>query len=278
MDLISPNSIGVLTKGQISLTSSLREHWPEYLMEALELALFMVSACFFTVWLYHPASTIAASISSEHWRRMLMGLAMGSTAVAIIFSPIGKRSGAHFNPAVTLTYLRLNKIEPWDAAFYTLFQFGGGIAGVTVASLVLPALINHPKVNYAATIPGPQGLLLALAAEILISFVMMSVILTVSNTKRLGRWTGLFAGALVATYITLESPISGMSMNPARSFSSASVGNIWTALWIYFIAPPLGMLLAAETYLRVRTTADIRCAKLHHHNRKRCIFRCNFTG
>ena len=278
MDLTSPNSIGVFTENRSSVTSSLQTHWPEYLMEAVELALFMLSACFFTVWLFHPASTIAASIPSEHWRRMLMGLAMGSTAVAIIFSPIGKRSGAHFNPAVTLTYLRLNKIEPWDAAFYTLFQFGGGIAGVGLASLVLPTHINHPKVNYAATIPGPHGLLLALAAEILISFVLMSVILAVSNTRRLGRWTGLFAGALVATYITLESPISGMSMNPARTFGSASVGNIWTAIWIYLIAPPVGMLLAAETYLRVRTTADIQCAKLHHHNRKRCIFRCNFAG
>ena len=278
MDLTSPNSIGVLRENRSSLSSSLQAHWPEYLMEAVELGLFMLSACIFTVLLFHPASPIGASVPSEHVRRMLMGLAMGSTAIAIIFSPIGKRSGAHFNPAVTLTYLRLSKVKPWDAAFYTLFQFGGGIAGVALASLILPDVINHPKVNYAATVPGEHGLLLAFTAEVLISFVLMAVILTVSNTRRWGRWTGVFAGTLVATYITLESPISGMSMNPARTFGSASVGNIWTALWIYFTAPPVGMLLAAEVYLRVRTTADIRCAKLHHHNGKRCIFRCNFAG
>ena len=278
MDLTSPNSIGALREKQSSWSNSLQAHWPEYLMEAVELGLFMLFACLFTALLFHPESPIGAGISSEHLRRALMGLAMGSTAIAIIFSPIGKRSGAHFNPAVTLTYLRLSKVRPWDAAFYTLFQFGGGIAGVALASLVLPNVINHPKVNYAVTVPGDHGLLLAFTAEVLISFVLMAVILTVSNTKRLGRWTGLFAGTLVATYIALESPISGMSMNPARTFGSASVGNIWTALWIYFTAPLVGMLLAAETYLRVKTSADIRCAKLHHHNGKRCIFRCNFAG
>ena len=59
-----------------------------------------------------------------------MGVAMGSTAVALIFSPLGKRSGAHFNPSVTLTFFRLGKIKAWDAVFYVLFQFAGGIAGV----------------------------------------------------------------------------------------------------------------------------------------------------
>ena len=66
---------------------------------------------------------------------------MGSTAIAIIFSPFGKRSGAHFNPAVTLTFFRLGKIAAWDTAFYTVFQFVGGVAGVLLASLVLGNLV-----------------------------------------------------------------------------------------------------------------------------------------
>jgi aquaporin Z len=106
----------------------------------------------------------------------------------------------------------------------------------------------------------------------------MSVVLTVSNTKRLGRWTGIFAGALVAIYITIESPISGMSMNPARTFGSAVGAQIWMSLWIYFVAPPTGMLLAAEVYRRLYVGAAISCAKLHHHNNQRCIFRCNFAA
>ncbi len=259
------------------MVAALKAHWPEYLMEALELGIFMISACAFSVLLFHPASPVSHSINNDLLTRALMGVAMGSTAIAIIFSPLGKRSGAHFNPAVTLTYLRLGKVAPWDAAFYIAFQFVGGIAGVLVASLVLGNLVAHASVHYSATLPGPKGPMRAFLAELIISFILMLVVLLVSNTKRLGRWTGLFAGALVATYITFESPISGMSMNPARTFGSAVVAHTWTALWIYFTAPPLGMLLAAQIYTRLKSNRSVACAKLNHYNNTRCIFRCNFN-
>ena len=268
------NSIGWSAR----MADAFKKHWPEYVMEATELGLFMFSACAFTVLLYHPSSPVTQTIHDGVLRRLMMGVAMGSTAVAIIFSPLGKRSGAHFNPSVTWTFFRLGKIAAWDAAFYTLFQFAGGIAGVLLASFTLGKLVAHQSVNYAATVPGPNGPMIAFVAEILISFLLMSVVLTVSNTKRLARWTGIFAGALVATYITLESPISGMSMNPARTFGSAVSARVWMSLWIYFIAPPVGMLLAAEVYGRLNGGAAIACAKLHHHNNNRCIFRCNFEA
>lgn len=245
-------------------------------MEATELALFMLSACAFTVLLYHPASPVAHSFPNEILRRAAMGIAMGSTAIAIIFSPIGKRSGAHFNPSVTLTFFRLGKVELWDAVFYIIAQFAGGVAGVVIAMWLLGPAVADPQVNYATTKPGPQGPLIAFAAELLISFILMSVVLRVSNTKKLARWTGLFAGALVATYITFESPISGMSMNPARTFGSAFGASVWMSLWIYFIAPPIGMLLAAEVFTRSKQRRSTACAKFHHYNNQRCIFRCNF--
>jgi aquaporin Z len=258
------------------MTEALKEHWPEYLMEASELGLFMISACAFTVLLYHPASPVTQEIQNEVIRRVLMGVAMGSTAVALIFSPLGKRSGAHFNPSVTVTFFRLGKIKTWDAVFYILFQFAGGIAGVAIASLVLGMLVSHKAVNYAATVPGPKGPTTAFLAELTIAFILMTIVLIVSNTKQLGRWTGLFAGALVAVYISIESPLSGTSMNPARSFGSAFSAHVWTSLWIYFTAPPIGMLLAAEIYTRIKSSRLVACAKLHHYNNARCIFRCNF--
>ena len=260
------------------MVAAFKQHWPEYLMEAVELGLFMFSACAFTVLLFHPSSPVAQSITDGPTRRLAMGLAMGSTAIAIIFSPLGKRSGAHFNPAVTWTFFRLGKIDARDAAFYTLFQFAGGLAGVLLASLALGKLITHQSVNYAVTVPGPNGPTVAFFAEILISFILMTVVLTVSNTKRLARWTGLFAGTLVAIYITVESPVSGMSMNPARTFSSAFGAHVWMSLWIYFIAPSLGMLSAAEVYRRLHPRPAVTCAKLHHYNNQRCIFRCNFNS
>src|SRR5262249_47254118 len=121
------------------------------------------------------------------------------------------------------------------------------------------------------------GVAAAFVAETLISFVLMSVVLAVSNSARLSRFTGLFAGALVASYISLEAPISGMSMNPARTFGSALGAQLWTSLWIYFTAPPLGMLLGAETYLRRSGAGRVRCAKLYHADDHRCIFRCDYA-
>ena len=89
-----------------------QRHWPEYLMEAAELGIFMVSACVFTAVIWHPASAVRQSIQDPLVRRVLTGIAMALTAICIIYSPWGKRSGAHFNPSVTLTFFRLGKIEP----------------------------------------------------------------------------------------------------------------------------------------------------------------------
>jgi aquaporin Z len=177
---------------------------------------------------------------------------------------------------VTLTFLRLGKVKPWDALFYISAQFLGGIAGVLVATIFLRQAVAHPAVNYVTTMPGYAGPLIAFMAEFSISYILMSVVLRVSNTSHLARYTPLFAGALVAIYITLEAPISGMSMNPARSFGSALAAQLWTSLWNYFTAPPLGMLIAAEVYRRQRGAHAVFCAKLHHHNGKRCIFRCGY--
>jgi aquaporin Z len=258
------------------MRKALRHHWPEYLMEAAGLGLFMISACVFATLLGHPASPVPRFIENPFVRRLFMGMAMGLTAVGIIYSPWGQQSGAHLNPSVTLTFFRLGRVEPWDTLFYVIAQFAGGITGVLLAGACLGQVIAHPSVNYVATAPGMAGVGMAFLAECVMAFLLMSMVLRVSNTARLARFTGLFAGALVATYITVEAPLSGMSMNPARTFGSAVVSQLWTALWIYFIAPPLGMLIAAELYQRQRGVHAVTCAKLHHHTAKRCIFRCGY--
>lgn len=253
---------------------ALREHWPEYLIEGCLLGIFMISAGFFVSLLEYPASPLVRAMPDPFARRTLIGIAMGATAVALIFSPWGKRSGAHMNPATTLTFLRLGKVRPWDAVFYIMAQFLGAIAALSVFSLVAGDFLSHPAVNYVATLPGAGGVWIAFLAECLISFMLMSVVLVVSNTPYLARWTGIFCGFLVATYITFEAPHSGMSMNPARSFGSALVGSLWHGLWVYFTAPVLGMQLAATVYRFAGGT--VYCAKLHHHNSARCIFKCAF--
>ena len=250
-------------------------HWPEYAIEAACLGLFMISACVFATLLEHPLSPVHAAVDDSTLRRVLIGVAMGLTAIGLIYSPWGQQSGAHMNPSLTLTYLRLGKIAPADAFAYVLAQLAGGFAGVLVARLVLGGAVADAAVNYAATMPGPRGAGLAFLGELVISFGMMTMVLVVSNS-RLARFTGLFAGMLVATYISVEAPLSGMSMNPARTLGSAIHAGRWTALWVYFTAPPLGMLAAAEVYLHLPGAREVWCAKLHHDNDKRCIFHCRY--
>jgi aquaporin Z len=254
------------------MTSALKHHWPEYLMEGTCLGLFMISAFAFGTILEHPASPIHQAIPNPLWRRCLMGIAMGLTAISIIYSPWGKQSGAHINPSTTLTFFRLGKVAKWDAIFYITSQFLGGMAGALLAATVLAAWVSHPSVNYVVTAPGRLGAGVAFLAETAIAFILMAVILMVSNNPRIHKFTGVCAGILVATYITVEAPISGMSMNPARTFASAVPGNHWNALWIYFTAPLIGMLSAAEMYVRIKGHRGLACAKLHHQNTKRCIF------
>jgi aquaporin Z len=260
------------------MRKALQHHWPEYGMEAAGLGVFVLSACVCVTLLQHPTSPVAQVIQQPLLRRFLIGLAMALTAISIIYSPWGKQSGAHLNPSVTLTFFRLGKVAPWDALWYILAQFVGGILGVGLAVILLRPYVADPTVNYIVTAPGRFGPWVAFVAEVLISFVLMSVVLRVSNNRTLNRFTGLCAGLLVATYITLEAPLSGMSMNPARTFGSALSAQVWTALWIYFLAPPLGMLLAAEQYVRWHGAHRVLCAKLHHHNTRRCIFHCSYAG
>lgn len=254
---------------------ALKEHWPEYLMEAAELGIFMVSASVFTILLYHPASPAVRAIPPEFIRRVLTGLAMGVTLVGIVYSPWGKRSGAHMNPAFTLTFFRLGRVAPWDAAFYVIAQFVGGVFGILVVAAVAAGLLSHPSVNYVATVPGGGGPWVAFVAEAIISFLLVMVVLTFNSKTAIASYTGIAAGICVAAFITFESPVSGMSMNPARTFGSAFLPHLWSMLWIYFTAPLLGMLLAAELYLLMK--CRVACAKYHHQNNFRCIF-CEYQA
>jgi aquaporin Z len=201
-----------------------------------------------------------------------MGVAMGLIAIGIIYSPWGKQSGAHINPATTLTFWRLGKVAGWDAVFYAAAQFAGGLAGVLLVAVILGDWFLLPPVAAMATVPRAHGAVVAFVAEVAMTFLLMLMVLFVSNSARIARYAGLGVGVLLAAYIILEAPVSGTSMNPARTFASALPGNTWTALWVYFTAPPLGMLIAAHTYLGLRGRAAVHCAKMHHQNNKRCIF------
>jgi aquaporin Z len=257
---------------------ALRSNWRVYLIESALLGTFMISACSFVVLLEHPASPVRQHLVSALLRRALIGLAMSATALCLIYSPWGKRSGPHMNPAMTLSFLRLRRIGAWDAAFYIAGQFMGATAGVLLMSVVLGMLVAHPAVNYAATVPG-KSVAAAWAGEFLIALVMMSVVISSNKIPRLAPITGCFAAVLVALYITFEAPISGMSLNPARSFGSAVFAGTLSSLWIYFTAPVLGMFTSIELHRalarRHHTQDDTLCGKLTHSRSVECFIACD---
>ena len=248
-------------------------------MEATELGLLVFMACTSAALCHNPASPIAGLMADHPFlQRLGIGVTMGLTMIAIIYSPMGKRSGAHFNPAVTFTFFRLGKIHGTDAFFYIVFQFLGGIAGAMLAGSILGSFVSAPSVDFAATEPGSYGVIGAFLAELLISGLIMGTVLYVTNHKQIMHKSGLFVGILFAIYITFEQPFSGTSMNPARSLGSAVMSGHWSGVWIYFTAPLLGMLLAGEVFLWTKGKDAIHCAKLYHTTDVRCIFRCGMSS
>lgn len=241
--------------------AALKTNWPNYLIEAWALGMFMLSATLFAGLLEIPG------LPGRHWvgdpllRRGLMGLAMGITAISLIYSRLGRRSGAHMNPAVTLTFLFLNKISVFDAIWYVIAQCVGGVLAMLLFTSLFPLYVAAPEVNFILTQPGPAGVWVGFVAEAAISFGLILTVLYSSNSTKTASSTGLFAGGLVMLYITFEAPLSGMSMNPARSLASAVAAGNFEHFWIYLLAPMLGMLGAAQVWkVWICQKAEFNCS------------------
>lgn len=241
-----------------------KDHWRLYLIEAWALGMFMVSAIFFTILLEHPAWHVRGMVESGLSRRAIIGLAMGVTAVLLIYSPWGKKSGAHMNPAVTIAFLMLKRICFHDAVYYIFAQFVGGLTGVLLMQVLFSDFIADVTVNFAITVPGTGGLFLAFVYEFFMSLILFGTILIVGNSA-MKAFTGYFAGFLLLIFISVEAPYSGMSINPARTVASALPANIFTDIWIYFAAPVLGMVLAGVLYRGyiVSKTGNCKAMQLH---------------
>ena len=259
-----------------TLLRAWRDHWPEYLIEGWALGTFMMSAAIVVVLLESPQLPFRGLIPDPVARRVLIGIAMGLTALSLIYSRWGRQSGAHMNPAVTLAFVRLGLVRRVDGVFYMLSQAIGGTLGVLAGYLLTAGMLAAPEVRWVVTVPGTRGPLVAFGAEFLMAMLLMLVVLRFSNSPRLRRFTGCAAALMVAIFITIAAPYSGMSINPARTLASALPSHIWTALWVYLIAPPLGMVVAADAHRWLLGGRPRHCAKLCHDKGTRCIH-CGYT-
>jgi aquaporin Z len=251
---------------------TLVRHCPEYMMEAAGVGTLVIAACGFAMLLFHPDSPLPNAVEGLAWRRLAMGIAMGATAAMLVYSPWGKQSGAHFNPAVTLTYYRLGRIAPADALAYSLAQMTGALAAIGLMAIVFGRWLSHPAIHYASAMPGMSGDWITWLAEALLTLTTMTVVLSASNSKRFARWTGVLAALVTVANVSVLVPLVGTSSNPAPAFATAVPAHAWQSLWIYLTAGPLGMLAAAAIYVRRHGQSAVFCAKLHHQNDKRCIF------
>ena len=235
--------------GFVQLKAAFKKNYIHYLQEALGLGIFMLSACFFGAMLFSPSSSWQQAIASNMASNIIMGIMMGLTALLIFYSPLTAPGGAQINPAVTITFLHLNRMCRYDALFYILFQFTGGTLAVFIMQWLMGNMLTDAPVHSVVTIPGKMGATAAAITEFCIAFVMMAMVLFTSASKPLKKYTRIFAGFMVCLYVIFAGPLSGFGMNPARSFASAFASGIYTSFWIYCIIPFAGMLAAAEFYL-----------------------------
>jgi aquaporin Z len=246
----------------------------DYLAEFAGTFLLLLNGLSAVAIFFSPGSPVPRWLPNDDVRRLLTGVWFAGGAAVIVLSPIGKTSGGHLNPAVTIGMWRMGKITSWGAAGYALSQVAGAPTGAAGAALAWHAWTDGTPVG--VTTPGDVSAWVAFLAELLCTLGLVYLIFAFVDRPRLMPFTPIAASALVATLVFLEAPISGTSLNPARSLGPALVAGATASLWIYLVAPPIGALAAAA--LRRATHHGVACGKLIHDQAYVCRFLdCRYT-
>ena len=207
----------------------------------------------------------ARLVPDEGLRRAITGFLFGTTGMAIALSPVGKTSGAHINPVVTLGFWVFGRMAPGTVSTYVAAQLLGAVLGCL--PLVAWGSVGR-SIAFGATLPGKgYGLLEVLGGEIATTFALVVVLCVFLSSPRLRAFTPFTMPLLYAVMVFLESPISGTSTNPARSFGPAVVSGQWNGWWIYWAGPIAGTLLGARFCSRL--ARRIAVAKLFYFDSDR---------
>lgn len=211
------------------------------LSEFIGTALLIGVGCSFVVLDFAPASPVYRAIPDASARRAITGFLFGSTGGLIALSPIGKVSGAHINPVVTLAFWLHKKISGKLAVLYVAAQLAGALVGTLGLTVWGPwAQATHD----AGTIPGSAGSIEAVLGEMAATFCLVAGLFLFLRSRRARRFTPALFPALYAVMVYIEAPLSGTSTNPARSLGPEVVSHVWQGWWVYWVGPGLGSLAA----------------------------------
>ena len=236
--------------------------------ETLGTALLVAVGLSIVIFDFGQGSPMTRWLPSDSARRFVTGFLFGTTGALIALSPLGKESGAHINPAVTLGFWLMGRMKIRIAIGYVAAQLIG--AAIGAEPLLAWGAIGR-SVDYGATAPGAAyGTLWALTGEVVTTFALIFGLFFFLRHRSLRLFTPALFPPLYAFMVWLEAPISGTSTNPARSLGPAVVSGDWRGGWIYWLGPLIGTLLAVAVYRRLgwRRSAIV-VAKVHHFDHDR---------
>ena len=223
--------------------------WPAWLAEAVGPALLVLTA----VTAFVATSTRGAPMAAWplHWRLAVIGCAMGGIIIAVGVSPLGRASGAHLNPAVSVFQACRGQMSGRDLLGYVLFQLGGSLVGVYIGRLVWDG--RAVEVRDAVIQPSEgQGMLVTTSAEAASTVLLVAVLAT---TQRLGRprVTPWALGGLTAALIVATGALTGASFNPVRNFGPQLLSGTHEFFWVYMLSPIAGAAVAGLLALSLRS-------------------------
>lgn len=248
-------------------------HWSEYGAELLGTAFLVFVGLSVVVWNFAQGLPMTQLIPNKSIRLLITGLMFSGSGSLVAISPLGKLSGGHINPSVSLAFWMQGKMHHHDICGYIIAQFLGAIIG---AFLLVTVWSNYAaSINNGMTLPGASyPLWYVFLAEVTMTCLLVVAIFIFVSSDRLMRWTPLMTWLVVAIMVWLESPISGTSLNSARSFGPALVSWFWQNQWLYLIAPPMGAILAVGVFRLITFgERELLTAKLFHVPNYRSIFK-----
>lgn len=199
-----------------------------------------------TRWVFGPRSPLAAAVPGRAARLAIVAGITGLLLVLLLVSPIGRSSGGHFNPAVSVVFWLMKALPGRDLIAYVVAQLAGSVIGVLLGRVVLGSVVTDRGVDYGTIHPPPGWSTLAIfGAEAVLLVGLMAIVMAVLSRPTLARWTPLVVCAVVGLLIVIGGQISGASFNPARQFGPMLFAHEWRYLWPYLLGPLAGAVVLA---------------------------------